>query len=45
MYLHGNWFIDVVMNVNAFKRDIDVVELGLRIMNESVTASVGGSSP
>jgi len=45
-YLHGCEFVDIIIvNANAFERDIDMVELGLRIMNESVTAGVGGSSP
>ena len=42
-YLHGCKFVDIVIvNANAFKGDIDVVELGLRIMNEPVTTGIRG---
>ena len=45
-YLHGCELVYIIiMNADAFKRDIHMVELGLRIMNESVAAGVGGSSP
>lgn len=44
-YLDGCEFVDVViMNTNALKSDIDMVELGIRIMNEPVSTSVRRSS-
>ena len=44
-YLHGCEFVDViVMDTNAFEGDIDMIELGLWIMNEPVAASVRSPS-
>lgn len=40
-YLHGGEFVDVVVvNANALKSDIDMVELRIRVMNEPVSTGV-----
>jgi len=40
-YLHGCEFVDVVVvNANTLKSDIDMVELGVRVMNEPGSTGV-----